>query len=117
VALPNRGGEKEERLDREVPDKPDKGDALPARSRAVALSYDPAKARAPKITAQGSGTVAERIIELARKHDVPIKEDPLLVQVLSMLEVGQTIPPQLYQMVAEVFAWLYRLDQEQQAEG
>lgn len=90
---------------------------MPARHQAVALSYDPARARAPKITAQGSGTVAERIIQLARQHGVPIKEDPLLVQTLSKLELGQTIPPQLYQVVAEVFAWLYRLDEEQTAEG
>jgi len=56
-------------------------------------------------------------MELARQHNVPIKEDPLLVQLLSKLELGQMISPELYHVVAEVFAWLYRLDQDQPAEG
>lgn len=76
----------------------------------MALQYNPAEASAPKVVAEGSGMVAERILELARQHRVPIREDPLLVQALARLDVGDAIPPELYFVVAEVFAWLYHLD-------
>lgn len=94
---------------------PDRAVGLPLPPRAIALSYDPARPQAPRVTAQGSGPVARRIIELARQHDVPIREDPLLVQALSSLDLGQKIPPELYQVVAELFVWLYSLDQERRA--
>ncbi len=83
---------------------------LSLRRRAVALQYDPEEAAAPKVVAEGSGRLAERILELARQHDVPIREDPLLVEALARLEVGETIPPELYLVVAELFAWLYHLE-------
>ena len=115
MAVADRGGGKEKKVG---PGSPQNGvHQLSARPQAVALSYDAARARAPRVTAQGGGDVAERIMELARQHNVPIKEDPLLVQLLSKLELGQMISPELYHVVAEVFAWLYRLDQDQPAEG
>ncbi|MGI5837861.1 MAG: EscU/YscU/HrcU family type III secretion system export apparatus switch protein [Chloroflexota bacterium] len=89
------------------------GVVTPARRKAVALRYDPAVASAPKVVASGSGLVAEEILKLARQHNVPVKDDPLLVQALMKLEIGETIHPQLYRMVAEVFAWLFRLDREE----
>lgn len=84
----------------------------PMRRRAVALRYDPTVATAPKVVASGSGLVAERILELARQYKVPVKDDPHLVQALMKLDVGEMIPPQLYLVIAEVFAWLYRLDRD-----
>ncbi len=82
------------------------------RRAAVALKYDAARDRAPKITASGKGEVAERILALARENGVPIREDPDLVQVLSQLDLNQEIPPSLYQVVAELLAFVYQLNRD-----
>ncbi len=79
----------------------------PERPGAVALRYRPDRDRAPKVTATGSGDVAEQILQLARKHDIPIREDRNLIQVLSQLDPGQEIPPELYFVVAEVLSFVY----------
>ena len=80
--------------------------------KAISLQYKAGKDPAPKITAKGQGLVAERIIALAREHQIPIKEDPDLVQVLSQVEVNQEIPPAIYQMVAELLAFVYKMNKE-----
>jgi flagellar biosynthesis protein len=67
----------------------------------------------PQIVATGRGEVAERIIALAREHDIPIKEDPELVGLLATLDIGSAIPPELYQAVAEVLVFVYRLNAAQ----
>ncbi|HET7629302.1 MAG TPA: EscU/YscU/HrcU family type III secretion system export apparatus switch protein [Bacillales bacterium] len=82
------------------------------RKRAVALAYDEKKREAPHVSAKGEGDAAERIIRLAEQHEVPIQEDPSLVAVLSELNINESIPPDLYQVVAEVFAFVYRLEQD-----
>lgn len=82
--------------------------APPARKRAVALRYRSGEDSAPRVTASGSGTVAERILELAREHGLPMREDPDLVEALAVLDLGTMIPPELYEMIAEVLAWAYR---------
>jgi flagellar biosynthesis protein len=79
--------------------------------RAVALSYDPTSADAPVVTAAGQGMVAEEIIRRAREAGVPVTEDPRLAAVLSQIDVGRVIPPELYQVIAEVLAYVYRLDE------
>jgi flagellar biosynthesis protein len=79
--------------------------------RAVALTYDPAHADAPVVTAAGQGAVAEEIIRRAREAGVPVTEDPRLAAVLSQIDVGRVIPPELYQVIAEVLAYVYRLDE------
>jgi flagellar biosynthesis protein len=79
--------------------------------RAVALSYDPNNADAPVVTAVGQGAVAEEIIRRAREAGVPVTEDPRLAGVLSQIDVGQVIPPELYVVVAEVLAYVYRLEE------
>lgn len=77
---------------------------------AVALRYDNTVMNAPLMVAKGSGEIAERIRELAEAHDVPVVEDKKLAQSLySMVEVNQEIPPMLYEAVAEVLAYIYRL--------
>ncbi|HMQ54860.1 MAG TPA: EscU/YscU/HrcU family type III secretion system export apparatus switch protein [Anaerolineae bacterium] len=81
----------------------------PDRRRAVALSYKAGSMPAPTVAASGQGEVAERIIALAREHGVTIREDPDLVALLAQLDVGQIIPPELYAVVAEVLAFVYRL--------
>ncbi|MCB0195667.1 MAG: EscU/YscU/HrcU family type III secretion system export apparatus switch protein [Anaerolineae bacterium] len=85
------------------------GRANSHRPRAVALSYDADTMPAPTIAAQGQGEVAERIIALAKEHGVTIRQDPDLVTLLAQLDIGQTIPPELYAVVAEVLAFVYQL--------
>lgn len=76
-------------------------------SLAVALNYD--GDNAPKVTAKGSNELAEQIIELAKKHNVPLSENKELVTLLSTLELGEEIPEALYLAVAEVIAFAYML--------
>jgi len=76
--------------------------------KAVALRYRAGEDDAPKVTAKGAGRVADRILALAQEHGVPIKEDPDLVEVLAKLELDQEVPPEVYLVVAEVLAWVYR---------
>ncbi len=81
-------------------------------SKAVALRYTPKEDRAPKVTAKGSGRVAEKIIALAKEHGIPIQEDPALIQVLSQLDFYEEIPPSVYGVVAEILAFIYSLNQK-----
>ncbi|MEW9108574.1 MAG: EscU/YscU/HrcU family type III secretion system export apparatus switch protein [Cytobacillus gottheilii] len=80
------------------------------RKTAVALSYDQSSESAPKITAKGSGYIAENILEKARENDIPIQQDASLVELLGNLNINENIPEDLYQAVAEVFAFIYRAD-------
>lgn len=80
----------------------------PARRTAVALRYRRRDDPAPRITAAGSGPVADRILEIAREHDLPLREDPDLIEALSVLDLNAMIPPELYDVIAEVLAWAYR---------
>jgi len=80
--------------------------------RAVALTYDAIKDRAPRITAKGQGKLAERIIALAEEHNIPIKKDTDLVQVLYRLDLETEVPPELYAVIAEIFAFVYSLNQK-----
>ena len=87
---------------------------------AAAIRYDAAKDDAPRLTAKGKGHVAERIIELARRHDIPIRSDRALIQILSKLDLDQQIPPELYRAVAEILAFVYQANEkyrEQQGPG
>ncbi len=86
--------------------------------KAVALRYQRDQDNAPKVTAKGSGYIAEKIIQLAKEHHVPIEEDPDLVQVLSQLELEQEIPPSVYKVVAEILAFVYSVnDRHRQTRG
>ncbi|BDG48066.1 MULTISPECIES: EscU/YscU/HrcU family type III secretion system export apparatus switch protein [Parageobacillus] len=80
------------------------------KKQAVALSYNANVHEAPVVVAKGKGHVAEAIIDAAKQHGIPIQEDPSLVQLLSELEINEVIPEDLYHLVAEVFAFVYRLD-------
>lgn len=79
------------------------------RPQAAALGYEAHKDPAPRLLAAGQGAMAERIIAIARENGVAIREDPQLVAALCELEVGSLIPPQLYALVAEILAYVYRL--------
>jgi flagellar biosynthesis protein len=89
----------------------------PPSRRAVALRYTPGKDRAPKVVAKGRGTLAERILEVARAHDIPIREDKNLVQILSRLDLDQQIPAELYRVVAEILAFVYRVSRQRPSPG
>ena len=80
------------------------------KAKAVALKYRKEKDAAPKITAKGRGVIAEKIVETAKAHNVPLYEDKNLVQVLEALDLDTEIPPELYRAVAEVLAFIYRLN-------
>jgi len=79
---------------------------------AVALKYEPKEDSAPKVTAKGRGAVAEKIVQIARKNGVSIHEDPLLVEILGQIDIGREIPPELYQVIAEILAFVYQLDRK-----
>jgi flagellar biosynthesis protein len=74
---------------------------------AVALHYDGKEA--PRVTAKGTGELAEKIIALAKEHGVPLHEDAALITLLAKLDLGDEIPPPLYSAVAEVIAFAYLL--------
>jgi flagellar biosynthesis protein len=78
--------------------------------KAVALKYDTEKDHAPKVIAKGKGKIAEKIIEIAEAHHLPLYEDKNLVQILEALELETEIPPELYRAVAEVLAFVYKLN-------
>jgi len=78
--------------------------------KAAALKYEKEKDAAPRIVAKGRGFVAQKIIETARAHGVPLYEDKNLVQVLEALDLETEIPTELYRAVAEVLAFIYRLN-------
>ena len=76
---------------------------------AVAVAYEPGDV-APKILAAGKGEVAERIIEKAKENDVPFYQDNKLAETLSKLQIGDTIPPELYDVVAEILVFVDDMD-------
>ena len=79
------------------------------RKKVAAIRYAPGKDTAPKIVAKGSGAIAEKILEIAKANNVPLREDRQLVEVLSKLDLYQEIPPDLYKAVAEVLAFVYKM--------
>jgi flagellar biosynthesis protein len=81
---------------------------MTGRKEAVALRFRQQEDQAPRVTAKGSGVVAEKILEIARKHFIPVRQDRNLIQVLSLLDLNEEIPPAVYQAVAEILAFIYR---------
>lgn len=79
---------------------------------AVALLYNQQEDIAPKVIASGHGLVAQKIAETARDHGIPIQENPEVAELLSGLEIGQEIPPELYGVIAEVLAFVFSLDKK-----
>ena len=76
---------------------------------AVAIAYEPGD-EAPKILATGKGEIAEKIIEKAKDEDVPFYKDSKLANTLSKLEIGDMIPPELYEVVAEILVFVDKMD-------
>ncbi|MGE5700905.1 MAG: EscU/YscU/HrcU family type III secretion system export apparatus switch protein [Clostridia bacterium] len=82
------------------------------RKQAVALRYQAGLTDAPVVVAKGKGYIADNILKQAQEHKVPIQHDPSLVEVLGKLDLNQQIPPELYQVVAGILAFVYRMDQK-----
>jgi flagellar biosynthesis protein len=75
------------------------------KQKAVALSYDEHKMAAPVIVASGMGYIAEKMVEVAQKHEVPVYEDNSLATLLTQLELGTQIPEELYQVIVEIYIY------------
>jgi len=80
--------------------------------QAVALKYDMERDTAPKVVAKGRGHVAENILAAAQKNAVPVYQNKTLVNMLMALEIDREIPPELYRTIAEVMAYVYRIDKK-----
>jgi flagellar biosynthesis protein len=84
-------------------------DAKPKKeSLAVALKYEHGKDSAPRVTAKGRGSVAEKIVEKAREHGIAVETNEVLAKALSQVELDQQIPSELYRAVAEVIVFVMR---------
>lgn len=77
--------------------------------KAAAISYQPGD-RAPKVVAKGKGIVAEKILEKAEENSVPVYQDPKLAEILTRMELGDQIPPELYEVVAQILIFVSDLD-------
>lgn len=77
--------------------------------QAIALSYDPEE-EAPRVIASGKGGLAERIIDRAKEADIPVHKDDKLADTLSRLDIGDMIPPELYEVVAEIIVFVDAMD-------
>jgi flagellar biosynthesis protein len=79
------------------------------KQEAVALKYDREKDKAPRVTAKGKGKSAQKIIELAELHNIAIKKDEDLLELLSKVELDKEVPAEMYKAVAEVFTFIYSM--------
>jgi flagellar biosynthesis protein len=84
---------------------------------AAAIKYDPEKNVAPIILAKGKGSIAEEIIRIAEENDVPLYQDAALAKLLGSLELETEIPPEMYSVVAEVLAFVYKLEQKRKGKS
>ena len=81
-------------------------------AQAVALRYDMEQDNAPRVVAKGRGHVAENIMAAAQKNTIPVYKNKTLVNMLMALELDREIPPELYKVIAEVMAYVYRIDKK-----
>jgi len=81
--------------------------------KAAALRYDSSKESAPRVVAKGKGKSAENIIKIAELHNLPIKKDEDLIELLSKVEIDKEVPEALYKAVAEVFSFIYKVTNKQ----
>ena len=89
----------------------DKSSGKPT-ARAIAIVYNENESAAPKVVASGKGAIAEKIIATAKEAGIHIQEDANLVELLSKIPIGDEIPTELYQTVAEVLAFVYRINEK-----
>lgn len=85
--------------------------ALGGKTAAV-IRYDKDNGSTPTVIAQGKGHVANKIIEMAKAHDIPMQEDPTLVSNLIDMDLGDNIPPQLYSVIAEILLLIEEMEKK-----
>ncbi|MCX6051323.1 MAG: EscU/YscU/HrcU family type III secretion system export apparatus switch protein [Campylobacterales bacterium] len=78
-------------------------------TKAAALRYDKEKENAPRVIAKGQGNTAENIIKIAELHNLPIRKDEDLIELLSKVELNKEVPEALYKAVAEIFSFIYKV--------
>ncbi len=76
------------------------------------MQYSSQEDNAPRVIAKGGGYIAEKILEIAKQYHVPIHEDPDLVEVLAKVDLMEEIPPEVYKVVAEILAFIYRMNKK-----
>ena len=81
-------------------------------ARVVALRHAAGDEAAPGGVAKGRGDIGQRILDVAAKHGIPVREDADLLELLTLCEVGEEIPVELYSAVAQLLAYLYRINEE-----
>jgi len=79
------------------------------KKKAVVIKYIRNKDNAPKVVAKGTGFIAEKILELAKKHNIPIVKDEKLVSFLINVDIGKEIPPETYKVVAKILSYVYTI--------
>ncbi len=79
------------------------------KQKAAALRYNKEKENAPRVVAKGEGKTAENIIKIAELHNLPIKKDEDLIELLSKVELDKEVPEALYRVVAELFSFVYKM--------
>ncbi len=82
------------------------------KNMAIALQWDPHHELAPELSAKGSGLLADEIIRIAKENNIPIREDSDLVQIFSLLDIGESIPPEVHTAIAEILAFIYWSNQQ-----
>lgn len=82
------------------------------KQQAIALKWDPFLDKSPKLAAKGQGVLAEEIIRVAEENGIPIREDHDLVQIFSLLDIGESIPPEVHTAIAEILAFIYWSNQQ-----
>lgn len=80
--------------------------------QAVALRYDEKSNNAPKVVAKGQGFIADNILKAAQQNSVPVYQNKTLAGMLMAVDLDREIPPDLYTAVAEILAYIYRMDQK-----
>ncbi|MDU2066066.1 MAG: EscU/YscU/HrcU family type III secretion system export apparatus switch protein [Sporomusaceae bacterium] len=85
--------------------------------KAIALKYDRDKEQAPRVVAKGAGVIAENILSAAKQNLIPVYQNQALTSMLMAVDLDREIPPELYKVVAEVLAFIYRLDQKRNPES
>jgi len=84
----------------------------PSARQAIALNWNPMVDAVPQVSATGSGSLADEIIRIAKENDIPIREDRDLVQILSLLDIGEAIPAEIHTAIAEILAFIYWSNQQ-----
>ena len=92
--------------------KDERDQPVEQQKKAIALRYDKDSDSAPKVIGKGKGQIAEQILATAKQHAVPIYQNKTLTSMLMAVELDREIPPDLYKAVAEVLAYIYRVDQK-----